>query len=70
LPDALVVVAVDQFLDGAAAAGHGRPQRRRGAGWEMAHVVQHLPGQLPRELAVARLATALECQAVDPDSHT
>jgi hypothetical protein len=68
LPDALVadVVAVDQFLDRAAPAEHGSPQRRRGARWEMAHVVQHLPSQLPRELATARLATALECQAVIP----
>ncbi|MFR9749419.1 hypothetical protein ACL02S_00130 [Nocardia sp. 004] len=66
LPHALVadVVAVDQFLDRTAPAEHGRPQRRRGTGWEMAHVVQHLPGQLPGELTAARLPAALEGQAV------
>jgi len=66
LPDTPVadVVAVDQLLDGAAPAEHGGPQRRRGAGWEVAHVVQHLPGQLPGELATAGVIAAFEGQAV------
>ncbi len=57
-------VAVDQLLDRAAPAEQGRPQRRRGAGGEVAHLVQHPPGQLPGELAAALLAAALEIQAV------
>ena len=66
LADALMAdaVAVDQFLDRAASAEHGCPQRRRGASGEVARLVQHPPGQLPGELAAALHAAALEVQAV------